>query len=429
MSLKSGEQLSVSDYLNRVMESSYGERLGRSILKRQCEVHNINFNNFGKMELRKLSQGVYDAIKLFGEEKARTVKHKIEDASKLIEDPSKKEWQKISDLADAIGEMGRLKEALELYGSALEVFEGGGDEKAEIYGKLGYIYQRIEEYDRCEEYYEMALKETTDHGAKARFIDGISSALWRQGEHKKALEIAMEAFEHIERMPEHALAFKREKRIREAAIYRGIGNIQLDLSNKMKAIEYCKKAIAIYEELGMKGPAGSVYNNMARVYEDYNEFSTAITYYEKAVDLCKESGHMFMQGWSSFNMASALCEVGRADEALERCHDAQKIMDAFDHHLGKSRIKCMEGKALKVKGYFDRADECFKESIKLIEGTKAPDYEEITLLEYARMLHDHGRDGEAVDLLKRSMKIHGDKDETITSSRVKEYLKELSGKE
>ncbi len=424
---KSGEELSVSDYLTKIMESSYGERLGRSIIKRQCDVHNINFNNIDNRQLNKLSKGVYEAIKMFGDEKAKTVRKKIEEAKKLLPDKGKEEWRRRSDLADAIAEMGRLKDALELYGSALECFDGDRDEKAEIFGKLGYLYQRTEDYGRCEEYYKKALKETTDPGAKARFIDGISSALWRQGEHKKALETAEQAFEYIEDMSEHAIGLQREKRTRKAAIYRGIGNIQLDLSNKAKAIEYCKKAIKIYEDLGMKGPAGSVYNNMARVYEDYEDFHTAINYYEKGVELCKESGHMFMQGWSSFNLASALCEVGKADEALERCHDAQKIMEAFDHHLGRSRVKCMEGKAFKVKGYFERAEECFKESLELIKDSKAPDYEEITLLEYARMLHDHGRNGEAMEMLQRALDIHADKEDTITSSRVKKYLEELKG--
>ncbi len=425
MKQKSGEELNVSDYLTKVMESSYGERLGRSIIKRQCDVNDIDFDRLDRRQLRILSKGVYDAIKLFGDEKAETVRQKIEDAEKLLPDASKEEWRRKSDLADAISEMGRLNDAMELYGSAIEDFDGTRDEKAEIYGKMGYIYQRTEDYEKCEELYNKALKETTDRGAKARFIDGISSALWRQGEHEKALETAQEAFEHIDKMPEHALALQREKQIRKAAIYRGIGNIQLDLSNKQKAIEYCKKAIDIYEKLGMKGPAGSVYNNMARVYEDYENFSTAINYYEKGVDLCKESGHMFMQGWSSFNLASALCEVGRADEALERCHDAQKIMEAFDHSLGRSRVKCMEGKAYKVKGYYDRADECFQESLQFIKDSKAPDYEEITLLEYARMLHEYNRTGKAVDMLQRAIEIHGDKQETITSSRVKKYLEEL----
>ncbi len=425
MPSKDVDILSPSEYLTSIMEMSYGEKLGRSILQRQCEHLNIDLNEMDHSGFKKLSQGVYDAIKLFGKEKADTVRNKIENAVKLLPREDIEQWERDVNTADASTEMGRLKAALKLYESALESIPEDDKNRAEIFGKMGYLYQRLERYDKCEIYYDRAIKNTSDPGSKAQFIDGKSSALWRQGDHQKALSTAKEALPIIETMPTHALALDREKRLRKAAIYRGIGNIYLDLSNKAKAIEYCKKAIDIYEDIGLKGPAGSVYNNMARVYEDYEEFSASVTYYEKAVELCKDSGNMFMQGWSIFNLASALCELGRAEEALDRCHDAKMIMEDFDHTLGKSRVECMQGKANKMKGDHDKAEEHFKKSLELLKDSNAPDYEEITILEYARMLADWGRIDKAKEMLITAQEIHGDKPETITSKRVNEFLQEI----
>ncbi len=418
------EERIISEYLSKVMKKAFGEVLGRSILKKQIEDLNIQEDEVSERELRKLSDNIYRATQDMGEEKAEEVRDKILEATKLV-GTQEESWKAEIAKGDAKREMSEWGSAKDHYMTALEEFEGEEEEKADIYRKLGSVLQRTEEYELGEEYFDKAADIAGDAGKVANCLEGKSGTLWRQGKHREALETAKKGMEELDEMPTVSRNQERKKKEYQAMICRSIGNIYLDLNEKDKSIEYCKKAIDLYEDLDKKGNAGVVHNNLARVYEDFEEYDKAIENYDKAVSLCKESGNRFMSGWSMFNYASVLCEEGKPGDALEYCQKAEKIMDEFNHKLGQSRVKCMKGKAYKEKGLYDKAEEFFDESLDLLEGTQTTDYIEITKLEYARMLEERGEVDRAMDELERAKDIHGDKEETITSERVKDFLDRL----
>ncbi|MFO7992032.1 MAG: tetratricopeptide repeat protein [Thermoplasmata archaeon] len=416
------EGVTISEYLSTVMKSSFGDVLGRSILKKQLNDLDIDLKDASPRDIHKLSNRIYEVTQDMGDENAKATKEKIEKAKRLLEGDVP--WKTKVAKGDACTEMSRLQKAKRLYEEALEEC-GVEEEKGEIYRKIGRLFQRLEDYDKSEDYYDKAIKTSSDPVEITICMEGKSGALWRQGKHKEALQTAKMGMEELKGMTVLSRNDAEKKKMYEAMLCRSMGNIYLDLYEKDKAIEYSKKAIELYKELNKKANAGAVYNNLARVFEDFEEFDTAIKNYDKAVRLCKESGSRFMGGWAMFNYASALCEVGQPDKALEYCDKSRRIMEDFNHRLGRARVDCMEAKAYKVKGLYDKSEEKFQKSLELLKGAQATDYVEITLLEYARMLEDKGETDRAVEKLERAQKIHGDKEQTITSKRVEDFLKEL----
>lgn len=417
------EGVTISEYLTKVMKNSFGDVMGRSILKKQLDDLDINLKDASPRDIQKLSNQIYKVTQDLGDENAKATRKKIQKAKDLLEGDVP--WKTKVAKGDACAEMSKLEAAKQFYEEALEECDID-EERGEIYRKLGRLFQRLEEYDKSEDYYDEAINTTGGPGEIARCLEGKSGALWRQGKHKEALRTAKEGVEELKGMPVVSKNDAKKKKMYEAMLCRSMGNIYLDLYEKDKAIEYSKKAIKLYKKLNKNANAGAVYNNLARVFEDFEEYEKAMNNYEKAIHLCRESGSRFMSGWAMFNYASALCEVGEPDKALKYCDRSRRIMEDFKHKLGRARVDCMEAKAYKVKGLYDRAEENFEKSLKLLEGAQATDYVEITLLEYARMLEEKGDKQRAVQKLEDAVKIHGDKEETITSKRVVDFLENLS---
>ncbi len=424
-------EITLSKYIEKIMSDAYGELLGPSILKEQCKNLNIDFEEIKVRDLKRIADRIFEVTKSFGEEKAREVKLRIINAKKIVEKSyGKQEWRNDERDGDTQVDLKEYSIAIGYYKKTIGELdlEKNLSDYARICKKIGSAFNRLEDYKQSILYYDNAIeayKKLEDYSGLASSLNGKASSVWRLGEHEEALKIAENALKATERMPFGSRNEKKAKSIMMAGIYTTIGNIYLDLADKEKAVDYCNKAIDIYEELEMLGRAGGVYNNLARVYEDFGDFEQASKYYKKGVDLCKESGNIFMEGWTRFNLASVYAELGKPELAIEECDKSMRIMSSFNNRLGKSRVECMRGKAYKVMKEFEKATEHFERSLKLLRGIQAVDYIEITLYEFARMYADKGEREKAIEKLKEAVETHKDRPETITSKKIKGLLEKL----
>ncbi|MTI39655.1 tetratricopeptide repeat-containing sensor histidine kinase [Fulvivirga lutimaris] len=112
-----------------------------------------------------------------------------------------------------------------------------------------------------------------------------------------------------------------------AYIYNGLGSIflrnEFENKNLDEAEKYLSLALDIFEKTGNVGQAGSVINNLSRVYKERGEFSKAIDSYSEYIKLGlnRNSNSALLEGYH--NLAILYKEMGEYNLALENLENAE----------------------------------------------------------------------------------------------------------
>lgn len=192
--------------------------------------------------------------------------------------------------------MGDYSRALSEYFDALKIFDKVSDKlsQAITLENIGSIYLEQKDLAKTLKYYQQARKlyeANNDIGGLARNTANIGIVYYKQNQPDKALI-------------HHELALKLNKQIgNKYGIQNNLTNIglvYLQQNNFQKALQAQFKALEISRELGNErseavslGNIGGTYYQQAtrdKQHIDYSNLTKAVTYLEKAIQLCKSTG-------------------------------------------------------------------------------------------------------------------------------------------
>ncbi len=409
--------LELRDELETLLEREVGFT-GKFILQKQCQHLNIDPDMINTDCLPQLSNQIHWAIKSFtGDKKADDIKKGIlqyKNALDMVNNAVEKQQDDPRDSIKAqitIGaakiQIGKIDESIEAYREALVIYDKNHIDdkilKAMITRKLARALTNNKEgrEEARSLYNDVIDMKLGSNGLydKALAWNGLGIISWREGEHSTSLDHYMEAIKVITSISTASKNDKKKKDRAMARIHTGLGNTCLDLLNMEMSIYHNKKAIELYTSLEDHSGIGLTYNNMARVYEEMGNFSKAIDGYEKGIKYCREGGSLRMEGWTMTNLASALIENRRAEDALPHLDRASKILANFNDPIAHSKLHCMYGKHYSAVENYQESEMHFQKSIDFVINENSPDYLAITREEMGKMYHKKGDMAKAEDVL------------------------------
>lgn len=158
---------------------------------------------------------------------------------------------------------------------------------ARAYSGIGVVCNEQNDYAKALEYFFKALKlfeKAKQYGNVAAIYNGIGVVYKSQKEYKKALVYFGKAY-----------TLQQKKVSAEIAVtLTNIGEIHLNLDEDAKALESYKKAESTLQRfLVTDRSLGELYNNYGNYYRKHKDYTTAKSYYEKALVIFNDNEELF----------------------------------------------------------------------------------------------------------------------------------------
>lgn len=195
---------------------------------------------------------------------------------------------------------------------------------AESYNDTGLVYIFQGKYDKASELFQKAktiYEEVVgpNHPSLADAYMNIGMLLMKQEDYSNALENYLEALK---------ICSPRGIEDRQTAIvYHGIGLAYYQMGNNSNALEYCSKAVRIYENIfGLNHPETAIiYIGIGYVHYNIGGLSQALEYYTKSLEISEK-----MLGEEHINTASSYCALGWLKYKMD---DNQEALECFEKYL------------------------------------------------------------------------------------------------
>jgi tetratricopeptide (TPR) repeat protein len=180
-----------------------------------------------------------------------------------------------------------------------------------VLGNLGLAYSDLGELRKAIEYYEQALKISTEIGNRRKEgadLGNLGNAYSDLGEPRKAIEYY-----------EQTLKISTEigDRQGEGKCLGNLGNAYLILGKARKAIEFYEQSLQIFTEIRDKREECVDLGNLGLAYSHLGEPSKAIGYYEQALKISTEIGNRRKEGVDLGNLGLAYSDLGEPRKAIE----------------------------------------------------------------------------------------------------------------
>lgn len=216
----------------------------------------------------------------------------------------------------------RTAESLKYAQKAFNISDRNGLHKEMISSliQLGYIYNRMSDYQKAFETAEKAIKLATDLNLPAETTEAkaIMALIYYQlGDYEKSAAFDFEILNYYEQLND------------QKQIGISLGNIGIDFisqSNYQKGLDYLKKSLDLaIKNNDLQGMAYQ-YNNIAGVYsEHFNDNRLALQYYKEALKINTKLSDKRQQGIYLMNIGTTFSLLQQNDSVLKYYQNANEI--------------------------------------------------------------------------------------------------------
>jgi tetratricopeptide (TPR) repeat protein len=192
------------------------------------------------------------------------------------------------------------------------------------------------------------------------------------------------------------------------------------------AIDYYNKGIGVLSLIVKKGTYGDltlpkIYNHMGLAYAKKGDMRKAIASFQKSIEIAFRGGYNSLGAWALYNAADCFGKLNKYDTALSYCNMSYEIFDRYDDKLGLAGVTMSYALIYKLMGDTKKAEEQFKETIRLREEVGVPYMMGDAYMEYGALLKQKGDLKKAKQYLEKAlytfMKI---RNRSLTERMVKE---------
>ena len=190
------------------------------------------------------------------------------------------------------------------------------------------------------------------------------------------LELGSKTFRH---QPDSAIYFglqaedlakKLDDQIQLGYALKNIGLAYYIKGDYVEVLDYWKKSLSIFEEIGDKLGESNLLSNIGAVYFSQGDHPRALDYYLRSLDISEELGNKLRISTALINIGAVYNEDEKTqDQALEFLSRALKISEEVEDHetVGTSSINMGEiylnkREHLPALFYFEKALEAFEQS-------------------------------------------------------------------
>jgi len=245
-----------------------------------------------------------------------------------------------------------LKKALEIY-EKIGWLEGQGHVRFSLANKAifepGGYDKKLEMLESDIEFY----KSINDSVMLGRAYLGQANAQMGKGNYKIALEKNLRSLYILEH---------RATDLQVAEAYRFLGIIECELQNGEQAIQYCRKALEIYEAHEAQTLVGRVLNTLGITYDYMNDFENADSAYERAYAIARKQKDPYEQMLVLINHSRSYEKREEYTKAMVKLNAYLELDKALDiksmsslGYLGMGSALVYSGKPREAKAYLDTA--------------------------------------------------------------------------
>ena len=259
-------------------------------------------------------------------------------------------WAQLGDVRERAG---LFDAALEAYRRSSKLIYGDPVAQAELLLKRAWVRERAGAYS-------IALREATRARRVAEAADDATDAYrvaanasafqalvrLRQGKLKDALARAQIALTEADRVGE------------KAATARAYGVIAWThmMTDDPRALEVCRQALKLYQELGDLVGQNDMNNNLGVLAYFDGHWDDALGYYQQSRDGAERVGNIVDVGFAQTNIGELLVNQRRFDEAQDRLTDAARVLRSTGELSMATFAELQMARILKERGELDRAE-------------------------------------------------------------------------
>ncbi|MBW4563803.1 MAG: CHAT domain-containing protein [Mojavia pulchra JT2-VF2] len=243
--------------------------------------------------------------------------------------------KKVFEQADKLREQGTaesLKQAIEKYQEALQLYRAVGDKvgEATTLKDMGSAYRSLGEYQKALDLFNQSLvlfRSVGDRSGEAKNLNNIGLAYSYLGEKQKALDFYNQALSL-----RRAVGDKKG----EASTLNNMGNVYSDWGEKQKALDFYNQALPLRQAVGdKKGEADTLYE-IGNVYSDLGEEQKALDFYNQALPLRRAVGDKKGEAGTLNGIGNAYSSLGEKQKALALYKQAVLLFQALGDRRGAS---------------------------------------------------------------------------------------------
>jgi signal transduction histidine kinase len=232
------------------------------------------------------------------------------------------------------------------------------------------------------------------------FINSLLNAAWaahNTADYARSLSQALEALK---------LARQHDNLDLEYDALNIIGTNHQVVGNRPEALQSFMQALRLAQESGSTLKLATVQNNIGLVYEGMEDYASALSYYQQALTVYRETQtRRMLQSIAAANVAESHNHLGQYAEALDAAREAAQIAADAGFPLGEGLGLMHMGNAHTALGAYTQAERCFAEAARFFEGIEAT-YQNATLLKsIARLRLEQGDTAAHIATLKQALAI------------------------
>ena len=171
------------------------------------------------------------------------------------------------------------------------------------------------------------------------------------------------------------------------------------------ALQFWKKSLGIYRELGIRQAEGAVLANLGLACEGIGDYKKAIDYLDEALALTKEIKDRKGEGDILVNLGNIYCDIGQYEPAINYYQHSLVIAQERQDRLGEAAALVNLGNAYQILGNYSEAVELFKKSLKIAQEIKALREQANALGNLGHFYQVIGNSSKAIEYHQQSLEI------------------------
>ena len=192
-----------------------------------------------------------------------------------------------------------------------------------------YIRGYLQDWQTTHRLALIAARRDGDPLAQAEILNNLATAERRAGQHRRALELHLEALEQTRRIGDRA---------GEAAVLGNLGVIYQRTGRHTEAIKELRRALALHRELGNIRPQATTLGNLGVVYEEQGRYRAAVVQYRRALEVFRAVGDELGQAIALANLGIVYQRLGQYPEALDHQRQALVLQRHHGDRQGEAAV-------------------------------------------------------------------------------------------
>lgn len=249
---------------------------------------------------------------------------------------------------------GKYDKSLENYLDGLRYYESmnSSDDVARTLNIIGQVYYDWGNYTKAIEQYKRALEivsRAKDSVKIARTNTNIGNIYYDSGNYDKALEFYNKSLDITENALERYVQSSQKSREKQtkkgiATLMNNIGLVYKKKGNYTKALNYCKKALQIKEELGHNEFLFFPLTSIGQIYSEMGDYANALVYARQSLELAKDFNNIKLIRDAHYTLYEINKAAGNYSAALDNHLQFTDLKDSLLNEETNKRFVEMEVK-------------------------------------------------------------------------------------